>query len=126
MAMVAAMLDDNAGGTRARVLAPGEVLPHGTVPMLMTDTTVYGATRLEEALLRWGSCPSRGWCGWPTPRCVPCRMPASWSGTWGRLAGVVQLPYLSVLRAVEGPDEALGYKDVQAAAVKLRRTIEGK
>jgi hypothetical protein len=44
----------------------------------------------------------------------------------GRLAGVARVPYLPVLRAVKGPDEALEYKDVQTAAEKLRRTIEGK
>ncbi|MFJ9683649.1 hypothetical protein ACIRP2_37320 [Streptomyces sp. NPDC101194] len=44
----------------------------------------------------------------------------------GRLAGVARVPYLPVLRAVKGPDEALEYKDVRAAAQKLRRTMEGK
>ena len=44
----------------------------------------------------------------------------------GRLAGVARLPYLPVLRAVTGTDEALKHKDVQAAAATLRRTIEGK
>ena len=42
------------------------------------------------------------------------------------MAGVARLPYLPVLRAVKGPDEALEYKDVQSAAEKLRRTMEGK
>lgn len=31
--------------------------------MLVTDTTVYGATRMEEALLRWGQLP-KPWLVW--------------------------------------------------------------
>jgi hypothetical protein len=30
------------------------------------------------------------------------------------------------LRTVEGADAAMEYKDVQAAAIKLRRQLEGK
>ncbi|GGV29960.1 hypothetical protein GCM10010260_83170 [Streptomyces filipinensis] len=44
----------------------------------------------------------------------------------GRLAGTAIVPYLPVLRAVEGAEEALQHTDVQAAAVKLRRQLEGK
>ena len=44
----------------------------------------------------------------------------------GRLAGVARVPYLPVLRAVKGPEEALEYKDVRSVAEKLRRTVEGK
>jgi hypothetical protein len=95
VATVAAMLDDGAGGARARVLPPGETLPYGVVPVLLTDTTVHGVRFLLRALE-------------------------------GRLAGVARVPYLPVLRTVKGPDEALTYRDVQRAAAKLRRTIEGK
>ncbi|OKI74929.1 hypothetical protein AMK11_35270 [Streptomyces sp. CB02414] len=127
MAMVAAMLDNDAGGAAARVLAPGEVLPYGTVPVLVTDTTVYGAQRLEETLLRWGPLP-KPWLVWVAD--APARPVQDARFTVraleGRLAGVARLPYLPVLRAVKGPDEALKYKDVQTAATRLRRTIEGK
>lgn len=127
VATVAAMLDNGAGGATARVLAPGEVLPYGTVPVLVTDTTVYGVTRLEETLLRWGPLP-KPWLVWvadaPTRPVQDARFTVR--ALQGRLAGVAQVPYLPVLRAVKGPDEALEYKDVQTAAARLRRTIEGK
>ncbi|GAA3312333.1 hypothetical protein [Streptomyces cinereospinus] len=127
VATVAAMLDNDAGGARARVLGPGQVLPYGTVPVLVTDTTVYGVTRLEETLLRWGPLP-KPWLVWvadaPTRPVQDARFTVR--ALEGRLAGVARLPYLPVLRAVKGPDEALEYKDVQTAAEKLRRTIEGK
>ncbi|MGW3253503.1 hypothetical protein ACWDCX_23455 [Streptomyces fungicidicus] len=127
VATVAAMLDDDAGGATARVLAPGEVLPYGTVPVLVTDTTVYGATRLEETLLRWGPLP-KPWLVWvadaPTRPVQDARFTIR--ALEGRLAGVARLPYLPVLRAVKGPDEALEHKNVQTAAARLRRTIEGK
>lgn len=126
VATVAAMLDDGAGGARARVLAPGEVLPYGTVPVLVTDTTVYGVTRLEETLLRWRALP-KPWLVWVPD--APARPVQDARFTVraleGRLAGVARLPYLPVLRAVRGPEQALEYKDVQTAAASLRRTIEG-
>lgn len=127
VATVAAMLDNGAGGTRARVLAPGEVLPYGTAPVLVTDTTVYGVRRLEETMLRWGPLP-RPWLVWmadaPTRPVQDARFTIR--ALEGRLAGVARLPYLPVLRTVKGPDEALEYKDVQTAAARLRRTLEGK
>src|SRR5690606_18276717 len=126
VATVAAMLDNDAGGATARVLAPGEVLPYGTVPVLVTDTTVYGVTRLEETLLRWGPLP-KPWLVWvadaPTRPVQDARFTIR--ALEGRLAGVARLPYLPVLRAVKGPDEALEYKDVQTAAARLRRPVEG-
>ncbi|OYP10233.1 MULTISPECIES: hypothetical protein [Streptomyces] len=121
------MLDNDAGGARARVLAPGEVLPYGTAPVLVSDTTLYGATRLEETLLRWGPLP-KPWLvlvsDAPTRPVQDARFLVR--ALEGRLAGVARLPYLPVLRAVKGPEEALEFKDVQAAAERLRRTIEGK
>ncbi|MFJ9683650.1 hypothetical protein ACIRP2_37325 [Streptomyces sp. NPDC101194] len=36
--------------TQARVLAPGEYIPYGAHPVLIADTTVYDATRVEEML----------------------------------------------------------------------------
>ncbi|MFC7841899.1 hypothetical protein [Streptomyces sp. NPDC057382] len=127
VATVAAMLDNGSGGAAARVLAPGEVLPYGTVPVLVTDTTLYGVQRLEETLMRWGPLP-RPWLVWvadaPTRPVQDARFTVR--ALQGRLAGVARLPYLPVLRAVKGPEEALQYKDVQTAAARLRREIEGK
>ncbi|QGV82304.1 hypothetical protein [Streptomyces ficellus] len=42
-----------------------------------------------------------------------------------RLAGIAGVPYLPTSWAVKGPDEALQHSDVQTAADKLRRTMEG-
>lgn len=127
VATVAAMLDNGAGGTRARVLAPGEYIPYGAVPVLVGDTTLYGVKRLEEILLAWGPRP-RPWLVWvadaPTRPVQDARFIVR--ALEGRLAGVAKVPYLPVLRAVRGPDEALEYRNVQAAGEKLRRAIEGK
>ncbi|MET9016938.1 hypothetical protein ABZX74_39680 [Streptomyces olivaceoviridis] len=127
VAMVAAMLDNGAGGARARVLAPGEVLPYGTAPVVVTDTTLYGVRRLEETLLRWGPLP-KPWLVWMAEAPARPVQDARFlvRALEGRLAGVARVPYLPVLRAVKGPDEALEYKDVRTAAEKLRRTMEGK
>lgn len=124
---VAAMLDNDAGGARARVLAYGESLAFGAAPVLVADTTLYSAKLLEATLLRWGALP-RPWLVWvpdaPTRPVQDARFLVR--ALEGRLAGVAKLPYLPVLRAVKGPDEALEYKDVRTAAEKLRRTLEGK
>lgn len=126
MATVARMLDDDAGDERARVLAPAEPVPYGAQPVLLAESTVYGVTCVEELLLRWGPMP-KPWLVLVSD--APAR-PAPDAryllrALEARLAGVVQVPYLPVLRAVKGPDEALEYKDVLAAAEKLRRTMEG-
>ncbi|MFE3601370.1 hypothetical protein [Streptomyces sp. NPDC059142] len=127
VATVAAMLDDESGGARARLLVPGEYLPYGVVPVLVADTTLYGARRLEETLLRWGPLP-RPWLVWVAEAPARPVQDARFlvRALEGRLAGVARVPYLPVLRAVKGPDEALEYKNVRSAAEKLRRTIEGK
>ncbi|OEJ20838.1 hypothetical protein AR457_41965 (plasmid) [Streptomyces agglomeratus] len=120
------MLDGDAGGAKARILAPGELIPYGAQPVLVSETTLYGATCVEEMLLRWSL---------PKPWLVlvadaPARPVADARylvrALESRLAGVARLPYLPVLRAVKGPGEALEHKDVRTAAVKLRRTMEGK
>ncbi|MFE4539657.1 hypothetical protein ACFRKB_32105 [Streptomyces scopuliridis] len=127
MATVAHMLDGGADGARARVLAPGEGIPYGAAPVLVADTTVYGATCVEEILLRWGPLP-RPWLVWVADAPARPVQDARFlvRALEGRLAGVARVPYLPVLRAVKGPDEALKHKHVQVAAEKLRRTIEGK
>ncbi|MFD6874324.1 MULTISPECIES: hypothetical protein [unclassified Streptomyces] len=120
------MLDEDSGGARARVLAPTEALPYGAQPVLLADTTVYGATRAQELLLRWGQLP-KPWLVLVSD--APARpVPDARylvRALEGRLAGVARVPYLPVLRAVKGPEEALDHKDVMAAGEKLRRTIEG-
>ncbi|QDN84389.1 hypothetical protein [Streptomyces sp. RLB3-6] len=126
VATVTAMLDDGAGGMRARVLAYGEQIPYGAAPVLVCDTTLYGVRLVEQILLRWGSLP-RPWLVWmadaPSRPVQDARFVVR--ALEGRLAGVARLPYLPVLRAVKGPAEALEYKDVRSAAETLRRTMEG-
>ncbi|WP_455355940.1 hypothetical protein [Streptomyces sp. SYSU K217416] len=119
------MLDGDAGGARARVLAPGEYIPYAAAPVLVADTTLHGATRVEETLLRWGPLP-KPWLVWVADAPARPVQDARFliRALEGRLAGVAKVPYLPVLRAVKGPDEALEYKDVQSAAEKLRRTME--
>ncbi|WP_374987229.1 hypothetical protein, partial [Streptomyces fradiae] len=99
MATVAAMLGDGDG--RARVLAPGEVLPYGAAPVLVSDTTLYGATRLEQTLLRWGPLP-RPWLVLVSDAPARPVQDARFlvRALEGRLAGVARVPYLPVLRAV--------------------------
>lgn len=127
VATVAAMLDNAASGRRARVLAYGEQIPYGAAPVLVSDTTLYGVKTLEQTLLRWGSLP-RPWLVWVADAPARPVQDARFlvRALEGRLAGVAKLPYLPVLRAVNGPDEALEFKDVRSAAEKLRRTMEGK
>ncbi|MFJ6501387.1 hypothetical protein OG280_41310 (plasmid) [Streptomyces virginiae] len=127
VATVARMLDgDAASGERARVLGPADSIPYGAQPVLLADTTVYGMKRVEELLLRWGSLP-KPWLvliSDAPARPVP-DVRYLVRALEGRLAGVARVPYLPVFRAVKDPDEALEYKDVQAAAQGLRRKIEG-
>ncbi len=125
VATVARMLDGDAGGARARIMAPGEYIPYGAAPVLVADTTLHGATRVEETLLRWGPLP-KPWLVWVADAPARPVQDARFliRALEGRLAGVARVPYLPVLRAVKGPDEALEYKDVQSAAEKLRRTME--
>ncbi|MYX18391.1 hypothetical protein GTY67_34140 [Streptomyces sp. SID8374] len=121
------MLDDGADGARARILAPGEQVPYGVAPVLVADTTLYAAVRVQETLLRWGPLP-RPWLvlvADAPPRAVQDARYVL-RALESRLAGVARVPYLPVLRAVKGAEEALEYKDVQVAAQKLRRTMEGK
>ncbi|MDH6545550.1 hypothetical protein [Streptomyces sp. SPB4] len=122
---VARMLEGDSGSD-SRVLSSGEPIPYGAQPVLLAESTVYGVSCVERLLLHWGP--------WPKPWLVlvsdaPARPVADARfvvrALTGRLAGVVTVPYLPVLRAVKGPDEALEYTDVQAAAQKLRRALEG-
>jgi len=125
-AVVARMLDPDGRG-EARVLGAGEYIPYGVQPVLVAPTTAWGALRVEQMLRGWGALP-RPWL--VTVADAPVRPAAAaryrLRALYGRLAGVASVPYLPVLRAVERPEEALEYKDVRAAAAKLRRKLEGK
>ncbi|WP_327332924.1 hypothetical protein [Streptomyces anulatus] len=125
VATVSRMLDDGANGARARILAPGEQVPYGVAPVLVADTTLYAATRVQDTLLRWGQMP-RPWLVLVSD--APVRPVADARflirGLGSRLAGVARVPYLPVLRAVSGADEALEHKDVRAAADRLRAAME--
>jgi len=80
-------------------------LPYGALPVLLAETTVYGATCVEQILGNWttqlllrpwlvlvSDAPAR-----PVPE-ARYRIRALGS----RLAGVARVPYLPVLRTVEG------------------------
>ncbi|MBC2869867.1 hypothetical protein [Streptomyces mexicanus] len=125
-ATAARMLDPDGSGA-ARLLQPGEPIPYGARPVLLAETTVYGAQCVEQML--------RNWAGLPRPWLLlisdaPVRpVPAAryrFRALQSRLAGTARVPYLPVLRTVDGADEALQHKDVRAAAEKLRRQMEGK
>lgn len=121
------MLDPEASGA-ARMLQPGESLPYGARPVLLAGTTVYGAVSVEHMLRGWTTALPRPWLVLIAD--APIRpVPAAryrFRALQSRLAGTATVPYLPVLRGVEGADEAMKDKDVQAAAVKLRRDMEGK
>ncbi|MER7048894.1 hypothetical protein [Streptomyces jumonjinensis] len=120
------MLDPEGAGI-ARPLGPQEHLPLGVMPVVVSDTTVYGATCVETLMRRWTTALPRPWLVLIAD--APAR-PVSDArylvrALESRLAGVARVPYLPVLRAVRGADEALEHKDVRAAAEALRHTIEG-
>lgn len=126
VATVARMLDNDTDGARARLLSPSEPIPYGAQPVLLAETTVYGAHQVEAMLTRWGSLP-KPWLvlisDAPTRPVPDARYLVR--ALEGRLAGVARVPYLPVLRAVKDPDEALEHKSVLTAAERLRRTMEG-
>ncbi|UQI49811.1 hypothetical protein M1P56_35570 (plasmid) [Streptomyces sp. HU2014] len=127
VATVACMLDTDGGGATACVLHPGEPIPLGAWPVLLAETTVYGAICVERTLRSWHPQAPRPWlvlaadAPAPPPPDARYRIRALQS----RLAGTASLPYLPSLRAVEGPEAALEHKDVKRAAAKLRRQLEG-
>lgn len=120
------MLDEGRDGTRARILAVGEPLPYGAQPVILAETTVYGASCVEGLLMHWGPLP-KPWLVWIADAPVRPVPDARYliRGLTERLAGVVLVPYLPVLRTVRGPEDAFEYKDVRVAAEELRRAMEG-
>ncbi|MGW3200033.1 hypothetical protein ACWDBD_36810 [Streptomyces sp. NPDC001118] len=126
-ATVARMLDPEGAGT-ARMLNPGESLPYGVRPVLLAGTTVYGAVAVENMLRSWTTALPRPWLVLIAD--APVRpAPAAryrFRALESRLAGTATVPYLPVLRTVEGAEEALKDKEVKAAGEKLRRQMEGR
>ncbi|MFJ8195204.1 hypothetical protein ACIQ8D_36545 [Streptomyces sp. NPDC096094] len=120
------MLDPRSEGT-ARLLHPNEAIPYGALPVLLAETTVYGASCVEYLLRAWTSGLPRPWLVLVSD--APARpVPAARyrvRALQSRLAGVTRVPYLPVLRTVESADEALEQKDVRVAAEKLRHQMEG-
>ncbi|MFD7753265.1 hypothetical protein [Streptomyces sp. NPDC059757] len=121
------MLDPDDRGA-ARILPPGEQIPYGTSPILIAESTVYGLVCVEHMLRGWHVSLPRPWLvlvsDAPAAPVTAARYRMRALGS--RLAGIARIPYLPSLRTVESADEALKYKDVQAAAVRLRSEIEGK
>jgi hypothetical protein len=128
VATVARMLDPDGTGAIARVLQPGEPSPYGARPVLLAETTVYGAVCVEHTLRAWNTMLPRAWLvlvsDAPAPPAPAARY--RFRALEGRLAGIARVPYLPSLRTVESADEAMEHKDVQTAAVKLIRQLEGK
>ncbi|MFI9311218.1 hypothetical protein [Streptomyces triculaminicus] len=127
VAVAARMLDTEGGGATARVLHAGEPIPLGAWPVLLAETTVYGAVCVERTVRAWHPQAPRPWlvlaadAPAPPPPDARYRIRALQS----RLAGTAYLPYLPSLRAVEEPEAAMEHKDVKRAAEKLRRQLEG-
>jgi hypothetical protein len=121
------MLDPEGGG-HARLLHPNEPVPYGARPVLLAETTVYGATCVEHMVRNWSTGLPRPWLVLISD--APARpVPAAryrFRALGSRVAGTATVPYLAVLRTVESADEALRDKDVKAAAEKLRRQMEGR
>lgn len=102
-------------------------MPYGALPVLLAETTVYGAVCVEAMLRGWNSQLPRPWLVWvadaparPVPE-ARYRIRA----LQAQLAGVATVPYLPVLRTVEDAAQALEYKDVKSAGDTLRRQMEG-
>ncbi|WP_316528093.1 hypothetical protein [Kitasatospora brasiliensis] len=129
-AVVLRMLDGEDGrGRRARGLQPGEPVPFGVRPVLLTPSTVFGTVLVETIVRTWpANDVSRPWL--VVAADVPARPAAAaryrLRALSGRLAGVAYLPYLPALRVVERPEDAFEDKAVCRAAAELRARLEGK
>ncbi|MFD8261334.1 hypothetical protein ACFV19_20890 [Streptomyces griseoluteus] len=120
------MLDPQGTGS-ARILHPTASLPYWVTPLLLAGTTVRGAVCVKQMLR---TCTT----ALPQPHLVliqdaPMRPPQDahyrFRALGSRVAGTVTVPYLPVLRAVEEAEQALQDGDVQRAAEKPRRHMEG-
>ncbi|GHJ30025.1 hypothetical protein TPA0910_44580 [Streptomyces hygroscopicus subsp. sporocinereus] len=124
------MLDAEGTGAEARIVQSGEPVPMGAQPVLLVESTVYGAVCVENVLRQWnvGYIP-RPWLVLVADAPVGLAPAARYRfrALQSRVAGVAHVPYLPVLRSVEGPDAAMEHKTVRIAAAKLRRQLdEGK
>ncbi|MGW2681089.1 hypothetical protein [Streptomyces sp. NPDC001436] len=126
MAVVPYLLADGKPGI-AHFPAAGEALPMGVQPVLVADTTVYGAACVERMIHAWPAGMPRPWLVLTAEAPIPSPPAARFRirALGARLAGTATLPYLPVLRTVEDPAEALDHKAVQIAAARLRRHLEG-
>ncbi|MEU8828858.1 hypothetical protein [Streptomyces sp. NPDC048636] len=121
------MLDSDGSGV-ARLLHSTEPVPYGAQPVLLVETTVYGAVQVEQMLRAWHAGLPRPWLVL-VPDAPVKPAPAAryrFRALQARVAGVAELPYLPILRTVEGADAAMEDKDVKAAAAKLCRRLGGK
>ncbi|MCR8945176.1 hypothetical protein NW249_23960 [Streptomyces sp. OUCMDZ-4982] len=129
MLTVESMLNDDPEEEEdvARYLPTGAPLPMGALPVIVADTTVYGAVRVEQLLQLWPAELPRPYL--ITVADAPSAPPSSARyrirALGARLVGTARVPYLPVLRTVTGPADAMTHQDVSAAAVKLRRHLEG-
>lgn len=121
------MLDPEGTGATARILESGQAVPLGAQPVLLTETTVYGAVRVEQLLGAWHVRIPRPWLVLVADAPVAPAAAARYRfrALRSRVAGTASVPYLPVLRAVEGVDAAMEHKDVKKAAAALRRALEG-
>ncbi|MFF3256456.1 hypothetical protein ACFYWP_36995 [Actinacidiphila glaucinigra] len=120
------MLDPEGTGSVARLLQANEPIPYGSQPVLVAETTVYGAVCVEQMVRQWSA--PRPWLVLASDAPVrPARAARMrLRALQGRVVGTAVVPYLPSLRAVEGADAAMEHKDVRAAAERLRRQMEGK
>lgn len=126
-ATVLFMIDDGQGGT-AVASGMGYEIPFGAQPVLVAPSTVYAMAGVAHALRTWPAQTPRPWlvlvADVPAAPAPAARFRIR--SLRGRLAGVVHVPYLPVLRAAEGPEEAMKDKSVRRAAENLRRELRGK
>ncbi|MGW6877427.1 hypothetical protein [Streptomyces xanthophaeus] len=117
----------NGNPDAARFLAVGEPLPMGVQPVVVADTTVYGAASVERLMRYWAPNLPRPWVVLTSEAPIPSPPAARYRirALTARFAGTATLPYLPVLRTVEDPAQALDHEAVQAAAARLRRHLEG-
>lgn len=128
MLTVEAMLNDgHEAGEAARYLASGAPLPMGARPVIVADATVHGAIRVEQLLRLWPAELPRPYL--ITVADAPSGPPSAARyrirALGARLVGTARVPYLPVLRTVTDPAEAMTHQDVNTAAMKLRRHLEG-
>ena len=126
-ATVLLMLDDGGQGRVAYAAGVGQQIPYGALPVLVAPSTAYATVGVAHLLRDWPADMARPWLVLVAD--VPAGLaPAArfrLRALRGRLAGVSRVPYLPVLRMVEGPEEAVQHRSVRRAAKDLRRELGG-